>query len=288
MSSIPGKQTAAAGQRRGVVTPKQSPRPNLNPRRGGRRAVPTVLQMEKTECGAACLAMILAHYGRWEPLEELRVRCGVSRDGTKALNVIRVGEEFGMLAGGKQARVGRLLELRFPDDRVLELQPFRGAGGDARRPRLDQRSGRGAAHSHQGRVRRELLRHLSRLRTRPRVSQGGQAGEYVARSLLTTGPRARAVSLRHPGDACADRPRPRTAGDSEGVRGRCADPAQRHVDDSAADRTRARRVRAGGTHMAPAGVPRAHGDQARHRRHHAFLHASLHSADDLLPPALRR
>ena len=89
-------------------------RPNLHPRRGGRRAVPTVLQMERTECGAACLAMILAHYGRWMPLEELRVRCGVSRDGTKALNVIRVARELGIVARGAQLRAHSLLRFRFP------------------------------------------------------------------------------------------------------------------------------------------------------------------------------
>ena len=88
--------------------------PTVHPRRGGRRAVPTVLQMEKTECGAACLAMILAHYGRWIPLEELRVRCGVSRDGTKASNVVDVAKELGLVARGAQARISRLNELRFP------------------------------------------------------------------------------------------------------------------------------------------------------------------------------
>ena len=88
--------------------------PDIQPRRGGRRAVPTVLQMEKTECGAACLAMILAHYGRWMLLEELRVSCGVSRDGTKASNVIRAAKELGMAARGVQARLNRLPRLRFP------------------------------------------------------------------------------------------------------------------------------------------------------------------------------
>ena len=88
--------------------------PNLHPRRGGRRAVPTVLQMERTECGAACLAMVLAHYGRWMPLEDLRVRCGVSRDGTKAANIIRAAKALGMTARGMQAKFKRLFELRFP------------------------------------------------------------------------------------------------------------------------------------------------------------------------------
>ena len=89
-------------------------KPTLHPRRGGRRSVPTVLQMERTECGAACLAMILAHYGRWVPLEDLRVRCGVSRDGTKASNVVRAAKTLGMVTRGVQAGFNRLFELRFP------------------------------------------------------------------------------------------------------------------------------------------------------------------------------
>ena len=93
---------------------ESSIRPNLQRRRGGRRAVPTILQMEATECGAACLAMVLAHYGRWVPLEELRVRCGVSRDGSKAGNVLRAAREYGLFAQGYRRDLGRLFDLPFP------------------------------------------------------------------------------------------------------------------------------------------------------------------------------
>ncbi len=62
--------------------------------------VPVIMQMEALECGAASLAMICAYYGKWIPLEQVRVDCGVSRDGASALNVVKAARSYGLTARG--------------------------------------------------------------------------------------------------------------------------------------------------------------------------------------------
>ncbi len=70
--------------------------------------VPTILQMEATECGAASLAMVLACYGLYIPLERLRVDCGVSRDGSSAVNILRAARHHGCEAQGLRLQINEL------------------------------------------------------------------------------------------------------------------------------------------------------------------------------------
>lgn len=72
--------------------------------------VPVIMQMEALECGAACLDMILAYYGKWVPLERVRADCGVSRDGSNAGSMLKAARGYGLSAKGYRYEPQRLKE----------------------------------------------------------------------------------------------------------------------------------------------------------------------------------
>ena len=80
------------------------------PKKNGVARVPVVMQLETLECGAACLSMVLAYYGKWLPLEQVRVDCGVSRDGSNAKNILQAARSYGLDARGFRMELSSILE----------------------------------------------------------------------------------------------------------------------------------------------------------------------------------
>ncbi|MBQ9015858.1 MAG: ATP-binding cassette domain-containing protein [Firmicutes bacterium] len=74
----------------------------------------TVLQIEATECGAACLSMILQYFGQYVSLEQLRAETDVSRDGSSARNIVRAAARRGLQCDGYEVDVEGLSELPVP------------------------------------------------------------------------------------------------------------------------------------------------------------------------------
>ena len=79
-----------------------------------RVTTPILLQMHASECGAACLGSVLAYFGRWVPLTELREKCEVSRDGSSAASILRASRHYGLECNGLSVRAAQLKKLDLP------------------------------------------------------------------------------------------------------------------------------------------------------------------------------
>ncbi len=95
-------------------SPKSEPGKQKNHKIPAPVKTPTLLQMEAVECGAAALGIILAYYRKIVPLAELRENCGVSRDGSKASNMVKAARNYGMQAKGFKKQLLQLQELSPP------------------------------------------------------------------------------------------------------------------------------------------------------------------------------
>ena len=97
----------------------------FNAKRQGRWSqTPTRLQMESTECGAAALGIILQYYGRYVPLTQLRERCGVSRDGSDAANLILAANSYGLKGRGFKKGIKALKKVTPPAILFWEFNHF--------------------------------------------------------------------------------------------------------------------------------------------------------------------
>ena len=85
---------------------------------------PAYQQIHASECGAACLGMVLAHHGCWVSMDELRTECDVNRDGCSAADLQRAAEKYGLRATGWRREPHKLRDMRLPAILFWEFNHF--------------------------------------------------------------------------------------------------------------------------------------------------------------------
>ena len=168
-----------------------------------RVTTPILLQMHASECGAACLGSVLAYFGRWVPLTELREKCEVSRDGSSAASILRASRHYGLECNGLSVRAGQLKKLDLPLILFWQFSHFVVLRGVRRPPSPSQRPVHGAAQAHAGRIREGLQRHRAAVQARRRFQPRRQAAQPVqAAERLRSSTRGACSPASSPADSC--------------------------------------------------------------------------------------
>ncbi|GAA2875937.1 peptidase domain-containing ABC transporter [Streptosporangium fragile] len=89
-----------------------------------RRRVPLVMQLTRSECGAACLAMVLGGLGRRTSLSEVREHLAEGVDGVSLREMIQAGARFGLRLRACRAPMTTIAELPAPFIALWENNHF--------------------------------------------------------------------------------------------------------------------------------------------------------------------
>ena len=248
---------------------------------------PTVLQMQVTECGAASLGMVLGHYGCWVPLEELRERCGASRDGTTASDLVKTGAQFGLTAKGYYRRRGLLPELGYPLILLWKGSHFLVLEGlDDKHAWLnDPASGQRRIPAR--RVRPRVLQDLPGLPADVLLPRGGRAAVAPPSLAAPRAARAQRGSRGRRGGAAGRDPGPGRRSRGEAVRRRRAGPRAHRAGVAARGGAGAARAGAAGDPLVPAAHPDPAGQSPDGRRVGALRPPRAPPARELLRRSLR-